>query len=187
MQLEAQFQQELTSAPAGDQQEEAKARVAVLRSLDSDTLCEDAGPIYDCIVFHDGERWQAAIDSSETGDFSAIDPMTNFAHSHQFKRFSDEDALNYAVNIYEEGAVLSIVTDAGAHGTHVAGIVSAFHADQPECNGVAPGAQIVSLKIGDSRLGSMETGVGLMRGLIEAVNNGCNVINMSYGGEIVRL
>ena len=63
----------------------------------------------------------------------------------------------------------------------VTGIVSAFHPDQPELNGVAPGAQIISLKIGDSRLGSMETGVGLIRGLIEAVKRGCHIVNMSYG------
>lgn len=63
-----------------------------------------------------------------------------------------------------------------------AGIVAANYPEQPECSGVAPGAQIVSLKIGDTRLGSMETGVGLVRAITEAVKRGCHIINMSYGG-----
>jgi hypothetical protein len=36
---------------------------------------------------------------------------------------------------------------------------------------------------GDSRLGSMETSVGLIRGLNEAIRRGCSIINMSYGGK----
>jgi tripeptidyl-peptidase-2 len=180
LQLEASLQADLFSA-TGDDTEDLKQRISQIRSLESDL--DDPGPIYDCIVFHDGERYQAAVDVTETGDFSQLEPMTDFKHLQQYRRLSDLDALNYGVNIFDEGAVLSNVTDAGAHGTPVAGILGAYHPDQPACNGVAPGCQIVSLKIGDTRLGSMETGVGLMRGLIDAVRCGCNVINMSYGGE----
>ena len=50
-----------------------------------------------------------------------------------------EDCCNYALNIESDGNVLSVVVDAGSHGTHVAGIAAAFHEDHPELNGVAPG------------------------------------------------
>ena len=39
----------------------------------------------------------------------------------QHGRFSDVACLNFGVHVYDGGDVLSIVVDAGAHGTHVAG------------------------------------------------------------------
>jgi tripeptidyl-peptidase-2 len=89
--------------------------------------------------------------------------------------------LNFAVNIYEEGRRLSVVVGCSSHGTHVAGIVAANFPEKPALNGIAPGAQIVSCQVGDSRLGSMETGTGLMRALIVAKENRCDLINLSYG------
>ena len=79
----------------------------------------------------------------------------------QFGTFSALDACNYAVNIFDEGETLSIVTDTGSHGTHVAGIVAACMRNvdgnvatggMAQFDGVAPGAQIVSCKIGDNRV-----------------------------------
>ena len=58
---------------------------------------------------------------------------------HACAACSDEDALNFGVHIYDEGKVLSIVADAGSHGTHVAGITAAYHPEEPELNGMAPG------------------------------------------------
>ncbi len=37
--------------------------------------------------------------------------------------------------MYDEGAVTSIVVDAGPHGTHVAGITAAYHPEHTSLNG----------------------------------------------------
>jgi tripeptidyl-peptidase II len=157
-----------------------KERVKQLDNFSS--LYEDFGPVYDCVVFHDGSCWRAAVDVNESGDLTNIPLLTNFRKERQFSTFATDDAcLNFACNIYDEGKTLSIVNDAGAHGTHVSGIVAANYPETPEINGIAPGAQIVGIRIGDSHLGSMETGTGLIRGLISVIQNKCDVVNMSYG------
>ncbi|OMO97822.1 hypothetical protein COLO4_14332 [Corchorus olitorius] len=148
---------------------------------------DDKGPIIDAVVWHDGEVWRVALDTQSLGDdpncgkLADFVPLTNYRIERKYGMFSKLDACSFVVNVYDEGNILSIVTDSSPHGTHVAGIATAFHPEEPLLNGVAPGAQLISCKIGDSRLGSMETGTGLVRALIAAVEHKCDLINMSYG------
>uniref|UniRef100_A0A5B6YUZ2 Tripeptidyl-peptidase 2 n=1 Tax=Davidia involucrata TaxID=16924 RepID=A0A5B6YUZ2_DAVIN len=148
---------------------------------------DDKGPVIDAVVWHDGELWRVALDTQtledepECGKLAVFEPLTNYRIERKFGTFSKLDACTFVANVYDEGKILSIVTDCSPHGTHVAGIATAFHPKEPLLNGVAPGAQLVSCKIGDSRLGSMETGTGLTRALIAAVEHKCDLINMSYG------
>nr|CCA16257.1 PREDICTED: similar to tripeptidyl peptidase II isoform 2 putative [Albugo laibachii Nc14] len=163
------------------EKEEIEARIRTLDEMEEQY--EDSGPINDCIVFFDGQLWRASIDLEGDGNLREADAMTDYRLERQFSTFSKESQLNFGVNIYDEGDTLSIVCDAGAHGTHVASIVAAYHPDRPESNGVAPGAQIISIKIGDARLGSMETSSSLCRA-IRAVRTSwkkIDVVNMSYG------
>ncbi|KRH38464.1 hypothetical protein GLYMA_09G137200v4 [Glycine max] len=148
---------------------------------------DDKGPVIDAVVWHDGEVWRVALDTQSLeddpncGKLASFMPLTNYRIERKYGVFSKLDACTFVVNVYSDGNVLSIVTDCSAHATHVAGIATAFHPKEPLLNGVAPGAQIISCKIGDSRLGSMETGTGLIRALIAAVEHKCDLINMSYG------
>ncbi|MFQ5732795.1 MAG: S8 family serine peptidase [Planctomycetaceae bacterium] len=143
----------------------------------------DPGPVFDCVVFHDGKRWQAVVDTDEDGNLAEEKLLNTFRVNREYGTFGNGYAVNFAVNFYGHGRGkrLSLVVESGAHGTHVAGIVAAHYPKQPELNGIAPGAQIVSVKIGDTRMGGMETGAALVRGLRAVVDAKCDLINMSYG------
>ncbi|RCV07666.1 hypothetical protein SETIT_1G263600v2 [Setaria italica] len=148
---------------------------------------DDKGPVIDIVAWHDGDVWRVAVDTqtlegkNNGGKLADFVPLTNYRLERKYAIFSKLDACSFVANIYDDGNLVSIVTDCSPHATHVAGIAAAFHPDEPLLNGVAPGAQLISCKIGDTRLGSMETGTGLVRALIAAVEHKCDLINMSYG------
>jgi subtilisin family serine protease len=67
------------------------------------------------------------------------------------------------------------VTDIHGHGTHIAGII-ASNANGVGIVGVAPWAKLMSIKISPNAFVSIGTA-----GLIYAVNNGANSVNISWG------
>ncbi|KAL0024941.1 hypothetical protein WJX77_004746 [Trebouxia sp. C0004] len=166
--------------------EEHQTRTELLKDMTA--KYEDTGPLLQCVVWHDGSHWRAAIDTSDMyeqgsdiGRLADFKPLTNYKTERQYGTFSAQDGCNFVCNMYEEGDVLSIVVDSGSHGTHVAGITAAHQPDNPSLNGIAPGAQLISCKIGDSRLGGMESGTGLTRALITVLEHKADLINMSFG------
>jgi len=173
------------------QKENLDAEVELLTSLDKkhrDTShghwLSDPGPVYDCLVWDSGKGWRAAIDTSEEGDLSRALNLGVFRETYEWGRLCEVSQMNVSVNIWESGSLLEIVAMPSSHGTHVASIAAAHFPSQPEKDGLAPGAQVVSINIGDGRLGSMETGTALARALnhvMRAKHYKVDLINMSYG------
>ncbi|KAH7695521.1 Subtilase family protein, partial [Aphelenchoides avenae] len=87
----------------------------------------------------------------------------------------------YTVTIHEEGKLLEICVPFHTHGSHVANIAAAHFPNEPEKNGLAPGAQIISMNIGDGRLDAMETGQALTRAFNRCAELGVHVANYSFG------
>ncbi|XP_026279947.1 tripeptidyl-peptidase 2 [Frankliniella occidentalis] len=162
--------------------DDLEAQVEVL--TEADKKYSSPGPAYDCVVFNDGDVWRACIDTSCSGDLASCKVVGEYSKTYDYAQLTPSDQFNYAVNVWDEGKILEIVGMCSSHGTHVAAIAAANFPDEPEKNGVAPGAQVISLCIGDLRLSSMETGTAMTRAMIRVIQNNkrkIHVMNMSYG------
>lgn len=149
--------------------------------------------------------YRVCIDTSEEGNLETGVFLGEYTITRQYAPLIPEDQLNISINIHDDGNTLEIVSlcckyqirfnsksffffiinfiITASHGTHVASIAAAYFPDNPELNGVAPGAQIISLSVGDGRIGTMETGTAVVRAMIHVMKHKekIHVINMSYG------
>jgi len=158
------------------------ARESLFDSLVSAFDPLDPEPVFDCVVWQDGTSWRVVLDTNEDGDLRDEKVLRPFGLAQETGLFGGQTGSRYAVQVYDEGRVLSIVTVVGSHGTHVAGIAAANFPGEPARNGIAPGARILSVKIGDTRLGSSADGTGYLRALAACAQYRVDLMNMSFGG-----
>lgn len=143
----------------------------------------DKGPFYDCVLWQDGEHWHAIVDTDEDGDLRDERVLRPFGIAGEWAQFPDPVAVNFAVQVFESGNRLSIVTTSGSHGTHVASIAAAHHPDNPALDGVAPGAKILSIRMGDVRIGGSSTYMGESLAVAIAAQYQVDIMNASWGGQ----
>jgi len=152
----------------------AKEQLEHLKKLDSDY--ENLEFLTDLVVF---KRKDGVMKACLIYDGNQK-TMADYATNQEFACLSHDTQLNYSFKIYSLDDVCVVCVN-GSHGTHVAGIAAAYHPDCPEKNGTAPGAQVVSIKIGDSRVDTLETCPGVVRALRACIQNNVSVANLSYG------
>jgi len=145
-----------------------------------------------CIAFGDG--WHLWVDVNGNGDLSDEEALQDYSASHRaFSLPGDalvdgRTPLVLAPTILWREKVLSLHFDDGGHGTHVAGIAAGHRIGGVEGqDGVAPGAQVLSLKIGHNQLPGGATVTGSMKKAFEYGARWSEqhqvpvVFNLSYG------
>ncbi len=143
---------------------------------------DEPGPVYDLVAFQQDGEWRVVVDADEDGDLGEERALRSFRESGDWAVLGDEALLNYAVQVERGGDQTVLYYDTNGHGTHVAGIVGAWEGEGGRLNGVAPGVEFVAIKIGDGKYGGSTSGFAIAKALDYAVESGCQVANMSFGG-----
>ena len=141
-------------------------------------------------------HWVVYLDKNADGDLSDETPLRNYREKLQefyIERPSGVPYLTFALNIYPERNIVSFFFDDNSHGTHCAGISTGYKIGGADFNGVAPGANVIGLKIGNNEFSGGATVTGSMKSaylyadsLSRVLESPC-VINMSYGvGSVIE-
>ncbi len=112
--------------------------------------------VYYVVAFNtsaDGEEfWVAYFDTNGDQKLDNELPIRNYKDDLTSLTILNDGLpeLTIGLNIFPEEKRVSLHFDDGAHGTHVAGIAAGFNIGGTGLNGVAPGAYIISCKLGNN-------------------------------------
>lgn len=117
---------------------------------------EDADPkdkehIFDAdvVVWNNGEIWQACLDTSFCRDLSTTKVFTSYRKTYKFDCI---EGRHVVVNISNDGSFIEVCATDNLHGTLVTQVAAAYDPSNSENNGVAPGAQIISVNHYEERI-----------------------------------
>ena len=148
------------------------------------------------VVVRTAAGWVAFIDTNGDGSLADETPIADYLAKEQTFTFASpqvprgQGPITGAVNLSTDAAgrpVLSLVLDTAGHGTHVAGIAAGHDIYGVHgFDGVAPGAQIIALKIANDARGGLSTTGSMIRAMEYAARFASErglplVLNMSFG------
>jgi len=142
-----------------------------------------------------GVAWVAYVDTDMDGNIDDEKPVRdykiNFDTIHLRGRDPSyaQDLMTFTINIFPHGGRLNLHFADNAHGSHCAGIAAGYSINgQKGLNGVAPGARIISLKIGNNTLAGGATVTESMKKALNYASEYASAhpeydyaLNMSYG------
>uniref|UniRef100_A0AC34FFD9 Peptidase S8/S53 domain-containing protein n=1 Tax=Panagrolaimus sp. ES5 TaxID=591445 RepID=A0AC34FFD9_9BILA len=131
--------------------------------------------LVDCIVWNDGEKWQACLDTSLSKNLDEIKILTNFRDEHEFSFIFEE--LSYCITIEEDGNLVKIFVPTSDHGSCVANNAAAHFPGEPEKDGLAPGAHIVSMNVLDQYETDHRNSIN--DAVLKCIEIGMDIVNIS--------
>jgi tripeptidyl-peptidase II len=124
--------------------QDLQALLEVLTDKEWEQEATDPGPLYDVVVFYNGQDYRALLlevhyDQQQQQQEAAaakrmmnLVPLAAFSVERQYATFGVQDQYHYAVHFYDSGRILSIVRDSSPHGSHVASICSSTDEPPPQ-------------------------------------------------------
>lgn len=148
---------------------------------------------YALVVGKASDGWVVVVDTDADGSLQDERALRDYGVSFETFSFRDRAGtvgpMNVVVNLVERDGrpVLDLVMDNSSHGSHVAGIAAGrnlFGVDG--FDGVAPGAQLLALKISNNTRGGITVSGSMLRALQHAAAFAQRrrlplIINLSYG------
>jgi subtilisin family serine protease len=108
--------------------------------------------VYYFIAYLTSENyWVVYFDLNGNGDLSDENPLRSYKENFDAFTIKREKGLapfTMTLNVFPEESKVSFFFDDGSHGTHCAGIAAGYNIGEVGLNGVAPGANVIALKIG---------------------------------------
>lgn len=147
---------------------------------------------YPVVVVKATDGWVAFLDTNLDGSFEDEMPLHDYRQGREMISLGRRP-ITIVANFSEAAPppdntpVLDLYFDNSGHGTHVAGIAAGYNiGDVAGFTGVAPGAQLMGLKIANNARGGVTVHASMMRAMDYAARYAAQrnlplVLNMSFG------